>query len=140
MKGLPQASLFSSSTEKIFIWLMVSFQDFYKHLWYYLTGLTIIVTILLKIMRTMICPCPMLQTCEAVKSHQISMRWQIIGLEINNILLKKIMKRRDQKAGPWKQVLPKVNILRNGKPHFFHLTSSSIKHNTDKILKGKFIG
>ena len=53
---------------------MVSFQDFYKHLWYYLTGLTIIVTILLKIMRTMICPCSMLQTCEAVKSHQISMR------------------------------------------------------------------
>lgn len=140
MKGLPQASLCSSSTEKTFIWLMVSFQDFYKHLWYYLTGLTIIVTILLKIMRTMICPCPMLQTCEAVKSHQISMRWQIIGLEINNILLKKIMKRRDQKAGTWKQVLPKVNILRNGKPHFFHLTSSSIKHNTDKILKGKFIG
>lgn len=50
------------------------------------------------------------------------------------------MKRRDQKAGTWKQVLPKVNILQNGKPHFFHLTSSSIKHNTDKILKGKFIG
>ena len=50
------------------------------------------------------------------------------------------MKRRDQKAGTWKQVLPKVNILRNGKPHFFHLTSSSIKHSTDKILKGKFIG
>ena len=137
MKGLPQASLFSSSTEKTFIWLMVSFQDFYKHLWYYLTGLTIIVTILLKIMRTMICPCP-----NQIQSnpHQISMRWQIIGLEINNILLKKIMKRRDQKAGTWKQVLPKVNILRNGKPHFFHLTSSSIKHNTDKILKGKFIG
>ena len=82
----------------------------------------------------------MLQTCEAVKSHQISMRWQIIGFEINNLILKKIMKRRDQKAGTWKQVLPKVNILRNGKPHFFHLTSSSIKHNTDKILKGKFIG
>lgn len=48
------------------------------------------------------------------------------------------MKRRDQKAGTWKQVLPKVNIT--GKPHFFHLTSSSIKHNTDKILEGKFIG
>lgn len=37
------------------------------------------------------------------------------------------MKRRDQKAGTWKQVLPKVNILRNWKPHFFHLTSFKYK-------------